>query len=604
MRSLEKLGEGARLAARLGRALGPHVREEKGALAVTLLLSVLVLVLRMAQPWPLKWIVDHLAHGAAKLPWGLPPGAAALTIFCAVYLGVSLLAALVEYGQMLQVGGAVNKVVYAFRRRLFLHVLRLPLAYHEKREVGELVTRVVSDTSRLRRGLAGLALRGARSVLTFLATVAVLFWIDAGLSAVALACGLVAAGRMLLRGRLILKASRDSRKKEGRLASLVEEDLLGIRELQTYRAEGPGDPRFEALNAGSLKSEQKLRRLEAGLLVFVDGILTVALCVIVWLGTTRVTEGRLTTGDLVLFLSYLLNLYRPFAQFARQASKGGRILACGERLVKIVEREPGLSDRPDAVPAPAFSGAVAFQEVGVEIPRDGAEPRLILSNVSFRLEPGQRVAILGPNGAGKSTLLRHAVRLADPSAGRILIDGRDARDYTLATVRAQFSAVYQDAALFGLTVRENIALGRPGATDAEVRAAAARAQVSAFVEALPGQYETVLRRRGKLFSDGEQQRVALSRAILRDGRIWLLDEPTTGLDAVAAERLEEALLEATRGRTTLWVTHHLPTAAKLDRVLFLEEGAAKFFGPPDEFARWARAASPRETFLRDLSERL
>ncbi len=604
MKRLQKLRDAAALGLRLKRAMGPHLREQKAALAGTVLLSALVLTLRMAQPWPLKWIVDHLSYGGTILPGGIDFGGWTLTVFCAVYLALSLLAALSEYGQMMHAGGVVNKTVYAFRGRLFRHVLRLPLGYHDRKEVGDLITRVVSDISRFRRGLLGLMLRGVRSVLTFLATVAVLCWIDAALAGVALACGLVAGGRMILRGRLILEAARKSRQKEGRLAGYVEEDLQGIRELQTYRAGDPGDARFERQNAKSLKAEQKLRRLEAGLLFFVDSALTFGLCAIVWFGTSRVTEGLLTTGDLVLFLSYLLNLYRPFAQFARQASKTGRTLACAERLLKVIEREPEIADRPGAIAAPPFRGAVAFEGVSARTRVKGVEPRQVLSNVSFRVEPGQRVAILGPNGAGKSTLLRHVLRLADPAEGRVLIDGGDIRDFALATLRGQFSAVYQDATFFGLTVRENIALGRPEATEEEIRAAAERARVSGFVDGLPQKFDTMVRRRGKLFSSGEQQRLALARAILRDGRIWLLDEPMTGLDAVAAEQLEEALLDATRGRTTLWVTHYLPTAAKLDRVLFIEEGILKFFGPSDEFGRWARAASPEEAFLSELSERM
>ncbi len=228
----------------------------------------------------------------------------------------------------------------------------------------------------------------------------------------------------------------------------------------------------------------------------------------------------------------------------------------------------------------------------------------MLAGVSFRLEAGQRLAVLGPNGAGKSTLLRHVLRLSDPDEGRVLLDGRDVRDYTVASVRGQVGVVYQDAAFFGLTVRENISVGRPSASDEEVRRAAERARIAAVVEGLPEKYDTVVWRRGRLFSSGERQRLALARAILRDGRIWLLDEPTTGLDAVAAAQLEEALLEATRGRTTFWITHHLPVAMKLDRVLLLDGGRAKFFGTPEEFELWVRGAPKEEVFLRSLGGQL
>ncbi len=606
LRAFDKLGDGFRIGSRLASHLRPHASGQAGPVSAAIVLSVLLFALRMAQPWPLKLLIDSITGGHHRVPW-LPhmSGPSWLAWLSAAFLGMGLLAAWCEYGHSLVITGLVNRVVFAFRDRLFRHVMRLSLAFHEKKEVGELMTRVVSDIARLRRGIAGLLLRGGRSVLLFVSTVAVLFWLDRALAAVVLGGGLLASAAMLFRGRLILAAASKSRKREGKLAAIVEENLQGIRDLQTYRAEGSPDPRFQALNDKSLKTEQKLRRLEAGLFLRVEAVLALTLGLVVWMGAQRVADGRLTAGDLVLFISYLLNLTRPLAQFARQASQSGRTLACGDRLVGIIESLPDVADRPGAVPAPTLAGSLEFEGVGVQAVRSGGGSRgRLLSDVSFRLEPGQRLAVLGPNGAGKSTVLRHAARLADPVHGRILLDGHDVRDYTVQSVRGQLSAVYQDAALFGLSVRDNIAVGRPGAPEADVLRAAERGQISALVEGLPDKYDTVVRRRGRLFSNGERQRIALSRALLRDGRIWLLDEPTTGLDAAAAAQLEEALLEATRGRTALWVTHQLPVALKLERILFLDEGKPKFFGSPEAFQSWIRGAGREEAFLRSLAEQL
>lgn len=589
LRAFQKLGKGFRLGRRLAATLRPHAAGESGALAGAAFLTVLVLALRMAQPWPLKWVMDLLTGHPVRIA-GVEGN---LALFVAAILAAGLAAALGDYGLQMCVVGLVNRVVYAFRYRLFRHVMRLPMAYHEKKEVGELLTRVVPDIARLRRGLAGLFLRGARSVLLFAATVAVLLWIDPALSAVVLAGGVAAGLLMLFRGRLILSAARKGRRREGQLASVVAENLQSIRELQTYRTEAPPDPRFEKQHQKSLGSEQKLRRLEAGLFLMVESVLALSLCAVVWMGTQRVEEGRLTAGHLVLFISYLLNLYRPFTQFARQASQSGRTLACASRLLRLVEREPEVADRPGAVDAGLLAGAVEFDAVSVKAPRKRRGGREeVLAGVSFRLEPGQRVAVVGPNGAGKSTVLRQVLRLADPQEGRVLLDGRDARDYTLASLRGQVSVVYQEAALLGFSVADNIAIGRPGAPKEEIERAAERSGLADLVAGLPDRYDTLVRRQGRLFSGGERQRLALARAVLRDGRIWLLDEPTGGLDAAASAQLEETLLEATRGRTTLWVTHGLAIAAKLDRVLFLERGRVRFFGPPDEFERWFRAEVP------------
>ncbi|MDP3910462.1 MAG: ABC transporter ATP-binding protein, partial [Gemmatimonadales bacterium] len=195
-------------------------------------------------------------------------------------------------------------------------------------------------------------------------------------------------------------------------------------------------------------------------------------------------------------------------------------------------------------------------------------------------------AIVGPNGAGKSTLLRVVLRLTDPTGGVLRLDGRDIRDYTLASLRHQMSVVFQDSVLFGLSVRDNIALGNEDATEDAVRAAAQRACLDTLVARLPQGYDTPVRHRGGLFSGGERQRIALARALLRDGRVWLLDEPTNGIDAATAQELVSLLLDATAGRTALWVTHDPAILPQLDRVLVVEEGRAAFTGTPDEYGGW------------------
>jgi len=198
----------------------------------------------------------------------------------------------------------------------------------------------------------------------------------------------------------------------------------------------------------------------------------------------------------------------------------------------------------------------------------------------------QRVAILGANGAGKSTLLRLVLRFVDPDAGRVMVDGRDLRDYTLDSVRRQVSAVFQESVFFGLSVRENIALGDPAANLEDVERAARRARINKFIERLPDGYETPIRRGGELFSGGERQRIAIARALYRDGRIWLLDEPTKGVDPATAADLATILLEATAGRTALWVTHDPAVLPRLDRVVLLKEGRLAFEGTPAAYGEW------------------
>jgi ATP-binding cassette subfamily B protein len=223
-----------------------------------------------------------------------------------------------------------------------------------------------------------------------------------------------------------------------------------------------------------------------------------------------------------------------------------------------------------------------------------------------KVEPGQRVAIVGPNGAGKSTLLRLFPRLVDPRSGRVVMDGQDVRDFTLASLRSQISSVHQEPVLFGLTIRENLALASPGLTPERLDAVLERSEAAAIVKKLPEKADTVVRRRGRGFSVGERQRLAVARALARDGSIWLLDEPTSGLDASTGEELTRLLHDVTRGRTTFWITHDTATAMSLDRILLLVKGKLRYFGPPADLSSWIDGALPevKKASLRRYFEQL
>jgi len=568
--------------------LWPHTRGDRKLLALGAGLSLLLIALRVAQPWPLKWILDLLTarHEHAVLGGILKPPALGIPGLSLAYIAITLSAATVAYAERLVLAGLGNRVIYRLRTALFGHVLRQPLAFHESRTTGELLTRIVYDTARLRQGVNAILLRIFQTAALFVAMLVVLLTLNAGLAAIVGLGALLALAAMGWSGRRIAGAASKQRKKEGRLATTVAEDLLGVRELQTYRAGSWPDERFGRKNVKSLVHEQRVRQLAAWLVLRIEVLVAVSIAAILWVGGREVQAGRLTPGDLVLFVSYAVGLYRPFEQFARQAYKLGKTLACGDRLRKIMDETPTIADRPGAVPAPALRGDLAFENVSVATPKERRGARKwAISEVSFAA-PVQRVAILGANGAGKSTLLRLVLRFLDPDEGRVLLDGRDLRDYALDSVRRQISAVFQESVFFGLSVRENIALGDPAASLEDVERAAQRARINKFIERLPQGYETPIRRGGELFSGGERQRIAIARALYRDGRIWLLDEPTKGVDPAMAEDLATLLLEATAGRTVLWVTHDPAVLPKLDRVVVLKEGRLTFTGTPVAYGEW------------------
>lgn len=573
--------------------LRPHAGGERRAFVVGTLLSLGVVALQVARPWPLKWLVDSIAGHAAPA-WVPEEPVRTFALLGALFMALAAVGAMLEFAQMLYINGVGNRVLFRFRRWLFEHLMGQPLAFHEGRDVGELLTRVVSDTARLRRGVNSLLVRVVQTVAFFLAALGVVLWIDALLGAILGVAGAIAFIAMRGRGRRIARASKRQRKREGALAALVGNELSHVRELQFYGAAASSvGERFRLTNDRSLRQEQKVRRLAAGLTLRVDVVVALGIALALILGASRVLTGVLTAGDLVLFLSYGLALRQPFIDFAYHTARLGRTYACAERLERIAERPSGIADAPHAEPAPPLVGALRLEGVSLRAPRRvRSTRRWSLRGIDLALPAGQRIAVIGGNGAGKSTLLRLVPRLVDPHEGRVLLDEVDVRELSVTSLREQMSIVFQDAALPGLSVRDVLALGRPGATDEEIADAVERAHLTDFVARLPDGYATVIRRGGELFSGGERQRLALATALLRDGALWLLDEPTTGLDDATARALQETLLQATRGRTALWVTHDPAVVERMDWVVALERGRLVFSGPRTAYAEQGGGVRP------------
>lgn len=566
---------------RVVHLLSPYLKGNYRVLAGGTALTLVLMVFRLAQPWPLKWILDGLT-GVGVQP--VAPLAAAV-----LFLGIASAAALVEYWHVMTLIGLGNRVLYRFRSDLFQHLLVQSLAFHERRAEGELLTRVVYDTNRLRKGVNQVLTRLFQTLLTFVSTIAVLFWVDAPLALVMGVLGVVALALMVRGGRKVKKAAKRNRKREGKLAALVAEDLIAIRDVQTFRPDPGESAGFQRVNARSLKQESKIRKLSSGMLMRVEIILSVGIALILIFGVQRVSSGAITAGELVLFVSYAGSLYRPFFRFARQTTRMGTAVASADRLQRIMLQEPEIIDSPDALECTSLRGAVRFSEVSAKRGRRKERGRTwTLRRLDLEVPAGDRVAVVGANGAGKSTLLRLMLRLADPARGAISIDGHDLRSLAISSLRSRMSVVFQGSVLFGLTVRENLTMGNPiPPSEAQIVEALESVDALNLIANLPEGLDTVIKKRGGRFSVGERQRLAIARAILKDGDVWLLDEPLAGLDVEASKTIMATLNRVTRGRTTFWVTHDPLLSLALERVLLLKAGRVAFFGTRAEFLEHA-----------------
>src|SRR6058998_2407566 len=309
------------------------------------------------------------------------------------------------------------------------------------------------------------------------------------------------------------------------MAATAAESIGAVKVIHALSLEAVFAQAFTGQSRKNLATGVVATRLSAGLERTVDMLIAVATALVLWFGARSALRGAITPGELVVFLTYLRTAFRPMRDFAKYTGRLAKASAAGERVLDLLDRVPDVRDMPGAVPAPPLRGAVRFEAVSFAY-----EPgRPALDEIACDVQPGELVALMGPSGSGKTTFISLILRLYDPTAGRVLIDGRDIREYTLASLRAQMSVVLQDSLLFAATIRDNIAYGAPGTPHEAIEAAARLANAHAFVEALPKGYDTMVGERGVTLSHGQRQRIAIARAATRRAPVLILDEPTTGL---------------------------------------------------------------------------
>jgi ATP-binding cassette, subfamily B, bacterial len=406
------------------------------------------------------------------------------------------------------------------------------------------------------------------NVILIVGMVTVMFIVDAQFALVALGTMPVLAVTVWTYTRRIKRASKTARRKESELASVANETLSSMRVVQAYTREGRHYDRFHAYTNERLRAGLEAIRLQAKLSPTVDVITACGTAVILWFGVRKVLAGEMSLGLLLVFLAYLSQLYRPIRNLSKVSLVISRGMASAERVYELLSVDARVVDLPDAIPSPRLQGAVSLRSVTF-----GYEPgQPVLSDVTIEAEPGETIALAGPTGAGKSTIVSLIPRFYDPWEGEVLVDGRDARTYTLASLRSQVALVLQDSILFYGSIFDNIAYGAENPTADQVLAAAETARVDEFVRNLPEGYDTVVSERGTTLSGGQRQRIAIARAIVRDAPIVILDEPTSGLDAVSERYVLAGLKALTEGRTVFVVAHRLSTLRGADRVYVVEHG--------------------------------
>ncbi len=537
----------------------------------------------LLKPWPLKVIIDSVLSGKPA-PWGIEKvfSAAHLLMLAAIalvtiYIILGAITLLNNY-TTINIG---QKMVNDMRRDLYAHLQRLSLAFHSRRQVGDLMYRVTADTY----AIQSLTMNGVFPIVSALVLLGGMFFvmmkIDWQLTLLSLTVCPALLVSISVMSRRITTAATLARQQESEVYSVVQRAMSAIRIIQAFTKEEEEHRKFMSASDQSLGASLRLYTLQTFYSGVVNVVMAVGTALVVWVGARHVMSGQITVGEIIVFTAYLASLYGPMNAICQtwgliQGAKVGV-----ERVYEILEVERDLKDGARAFAKSGARGEVVWENVSFQYVAE--QP--VLKNINLSVKPGEKIAFVGPTGVGKSTLVSLIPRFYDPQAGRVIMDGADIRDYQLKSLRSQISMVLQPPLVFPVSVRDNIAYGRPEARLEDVVSAAKLARIHESIEKLPDKYDTIVGEQGATLSEGERQRITIARAILRNSPILILDEPTSSVDAETEALIMEGLEKLTSGRTTFIIAHRLSTVRKADRIIVLRDGEIIEQGSFDELVK-------------------
>ena len=549
--------------------LRPYWRTTLGALLSLLLVTGANLV----SPQVLRLIIDQ----------GISAGNRTILLWASLLLvGVALVRALFTFTQGYWSEKTSQSVAYELRNALFNKLENLSFSYHDQAQTGQLMTRITSDVEQVRTFIGNGLLQLVSAIALLVGSLFALFSVNWQLALIALLTVPAMAVVIVRFMRVVRPMFSQVQKKLGALNTVLQENLAGIRVVQAFAREPYEAERYTYLNGELLSANlQTIRGVASSfpLIFFISNLGTLA---VIWFGGHQVIGGTLSLGELVAFNTYLALLIMPIMMLGMIVAQISRAGVSAERIFEVLDAQNEVTDRPGAQPLPAVRGRVAFEDVSFRY--IGGE-RNVLDHVSFVAEPGQTVAIMGTTGSGKSTIINLIPRFYEASTGRVTIDGTDVRDVTLESLRDQIGIVLQDTTLFSGSIRDNIAYGRPDASDAEVEAAARAAQAHPFITEFADGYATIVGERGVGLSGGQRQRIAIARALLHDPRILILDDSTSAVDAETEYQIQLALQELMHGRTSFVIAQRISTVRDADLILLLDGGIIAAQGSHDELLR-------------------
>ncbi|WKZ67930.1 MAG: ABC transporter transmembrane domain-containing protein [Flavobacteriales bacterium] len=555
-----------------------YMREQRGLFAVGMLCLLLTSLLSAAFPW----LIGHLIDARATTGFWEAPLMDTANVHSILKLLLLVFAAQAFFGfwRIWSFGAVTENALTRLRRDTYAHLLKLPMSFFAQRRVGELNSRISADVALLQDAFTSVLAEFLRQFVVLTVCIVALTYLSTELMLTMLATLPVVMLVAVFFGRFIRKLSKQVQDRIAESNVIVDETLQGIQSVKAFSNEGHETQRYSASVLGARQLALKSLRWRGGFVSFIIFCMFGVVVFVVYRAALLKEAGEMSVGGITSFVAFSIMIGASIAGIPEQVTSLLKAVGATERLMDLHDEatEPvSLAARKEHLP---LRGAITFQRVAFHY---ASRPDMsVLHEVSFHAEPGQRIALVGPSGAGKSTVASLVLRFYDPVSGRVLIDGQDAREYDLSALRDRMAIVPQEVLLFGGSIRENIAYGRPGASDAEIEAAARKANAHDFIASFPEGYKTIVGERGIQLSGGQRQRIAIARAVLKDPAILILDEATSALDSESERLVQEALEQLMKGRTSLVIAHRLSTIRDADRILVLDKGVVAESGTHEE----------------------